>query len=926
MSNAAAGLVVRGCGSAGAWAALAAAALGLVVLVPFVPLAPTVRLGPEQAAAIRGGRPVEVLAQRTPWSQTFALPSGRLELRESPVPVRARRADGSWAAVDTTLRRRADGSVAPEATVAGLVLSGGGDGPLARIAAGGHTFGLGWAGRLPAPVLSGDTATYPGVLADVDLRVTAQTTGFSEVLVVKTRAAAANPALRAIRFPVSAGGLTLHPDGVVDRSGRQVFAIPTPQMWDSGGGRRVDMAVSAAEGALTVTPDPALLADPDTRFPVSIDPDVTWSGSMQAWTSEFDGSPTTSYFNGTNLGCTGDPASQEYKFCQSSGKMRSGWEDGAGGIAGTWRSFLRMDTRQVEGATISNATLRVMERFSSSAGCAPVPVQVWWAGSISSATTWNKDPGWLQKLQTVSAAHGAETCTAGYVNFTVTSLVQEKANANIPDLTFGIRAQDEGSSHAEQYKKFDDGTTPNTRTPPVLDLTYDHAPNAAASLAAAPGNPLVGTSQVPCSATPQYVSSLTPTLLATVTDKDGPAGQQAVRADFHQLDAAGNDLGLLGTDPSSGYGAQGAHQLTLAPGVLADGQTLYWTAWAEDDAGVVTRTAPTCALTVDVTRPDQVPSVQPAATPTGGAPVYQAGRYGGAVGTPGWFTLGPAGVGDVAGYLYSVEGGAQHYVAASSVTVQVTPLQKDLQRLTVQSVDRAGNESDPATYSFLVNVPAGPVATWNLDETSGTTASDATGHLHGATLVGGASWTGAGHTGGALQLDGISGWAETADPVLRTDQGFTVDAWVNLAVLPTADATVVAQDGTARSGFNLMYQQSANAWAFAVAAADTPTAPALSAAATSPPAVGAWTHLVGVFDADRHQLRLYVDPETNPAPAAVLGNVNPSWTASGPVTIGSRAAEQAGDSFLPGSIDDVSIFWGPVDPPGSPAPAGGTTR
>jgi hypothetical protein len=50
----------------------------------------------------------------------------------SVAPVRVEEPDGSWVAVDTTLSAQPGGSVAPAATVPGLV-SGGGAGPLMTI-------------------------------------------------------------------------------------------------------------------------------------------------------------------------------------------------------------------------------------------------------------------------------------------------------------------------------------------------------------------------------------------------------------------------------------------------------------------------------------------------------------------------------------------------------------------------------------------------------------------------------------------------------------------------------------------------------------------------------------------------------------------------------------------------------------------------
>ena len=95
--------------------------------------------------------------------------------------------------VDTTLRLQPDGTSRPWPTAVGLRFSGGGGAPRwpgCRAAA--RRMELGWPGTLPKPTLNGDTATYPEVMPGVDLQVTADVDGFSHVLVVKSRAAAAN--------------------------------------------------------------------------------------------------------------------------------------------------------------------------------------------------------------------------------------------------------------------------------------------------------------------------------------------------------------------------------------------------------------------------------------------------------------------------------------------------------------------------------------------------------------------------------------------------------------------------------------------------------------------------------------------------------------------------------------------------------------
>src|SRR5262245_16031417 len=84
------------------------------------------------SARVCGGR-VEVLPARTPYAQTFATAEGTMVLEQSVEPRWAKRPDGSWSDVDTTLRFASDGSVRPVATVVPMSFSGGGAAPLARL-------------------------------------------------------------------------------------------------------------------------------------------------------------------------------------------------------------------------------------------------------------------------------------------------------------------------------------------------------------------------------------------------------------------------------------------------------------------------------------------------------------------------------------------------------------------------------------------------------------------------------------------------------------------------------------------------------------------------------------------------------------------------------------------------------------------------
>ncbi|MFD5650091.1 hypothetical protein [Streptomyces sp. NPDC127039] len=100
------------------------------------------------------------MADRTPESEASALAA-----QTSAAPVRARRSDGGWAPVDTTLVREADSTVRAKNTTAALTFSGGGSGAsLVALENQGHELCFGWPTALPEPGLDGDTATYAEIL------------------------------------------------------------------------------------------------------------------------------------------------------------------------------------------------------------------------------------------------------------------------------------------------------------------------------------------------------------------------------------------------------------------------------------------------------------------------------------------------------------------------------------------------------------------------------------------------------------------------------------------------------------------------------------------------------------------------------------------------------------------------------------------
>jgi hypothetical protein len=75
--------------------------------------------------------------------------------------------------------------------------------------------------------------------------------------------------------------------------------------------------------------------------------------------------------------------------------------------------------------------------------------------------------------------------------------------------------------------------------------------------------------------------------------------------------------------------------------------------------------------------------------------------------------------------------------------------------------------------------------------------------------------------------------------------------------------------------------------------------------------VDEWVHLVGVFDAQRREIRLYVDGVLQGNPVA---RTAAPWMGAGPLTVGrARTAGAPVDPYL-GAIDDVTVFQGVLTP------------
>ena len=208
------GSVARASRSRPATAAAVAVLLASGLQVATAPQRADARPTPEAAAQCPDQRPdavsaavtarlcdkkVEISGELSETTRMWAFPDGSRQAEIAAGPVRYR--DGAtWVDVDLTMVERPDGTVGPAAHPRGLTVSGGGDAgsSLVTLGRGRDSISFGWsASALPAPVLSGATATYSEVLPGVDVVIEATRQGYRHLVVVNPRHDAATAQLPA---------------------------------------------------------------------------------------------------------------------------------------------------------------------------------------------------------------------------------------------------------------------------------------------------------------------------------------------------------------------------------------------------------------------------------------------------------------------------------------------------------------------------------------------------------------------------------------------------------------------------------------------------------------------------------------------------------------------------------------------------------
>lgn len=563
---------------------------------------------PTEAAAsqvaVKFGHPVVADSLTTPTEQVSALPDGTFQLTESTVPVRVTKG-GEWVPIDTDLSTSKSGYLTPNASTASVEFGSGGDDVLARVQAPGGDWLTETSpfGTLPIPKVDGSTATYQDVLPGVDLQLTATALGMTEVLVIESATAAANPELASVDFGLDAASLKLGAGGVTSATtsdGSKVTAT-TPTWWDSSDGSNADGPVGNAsarpvpqtvgKSAMTIDAQ-AVATSRGVVYPVFVDP--PWTGGLQAYTYVDAAYSTTSYWNGAN----------------ATGQQRTGFVNAANSPDSrnhTARSLWQVDTSGVAGRHILAAQFSVTEDWSFN--CTPSEVDLYWSGGISSGTTWNNQPGQIQLLSSATVAYGySSACPTSAVGFTAVPAVQAAANINATGLVLELIAANESSNAG--WKRFNQSAT--------IMITYNSAPNVPSALTVAVPARACGTS-----AAPSYLNATQAVKLqASITDAD-PGNDSATFA----LSSVGSGGALTPVASYSSPSApQGTQQITIPSGVLTTGTTYAWDVQAYDGTDTSAYSG-YCYFTVKNTNPalPTVTRISAVAATVGASMTFQFG-------------------------------------------------------------------------------------------------------------------------------------------------------------------------------------------------------------------------------------------------------------------------------------------------------------
>ncbi|MGF6730342.1 hypothetical protein OKW50_002423 [Paraburkholderia youngii] len=249
------------------------------------------------------------------------------------------------------------------------------------------------------------------------------------------------------------------------------------------------------------------------------------------------------------------------------------------------------------------------------------------------------------------------------------------------------------------------------------------------------------------------------------------------------------------------------------------------------------------------------------------------------------YTTVASGITDVLTYTDSPQAGVWYYVVSATT---------------------AAGES--ANSNEVAAVTAVQLHTWlSFDESSGTTAADATGSGHTGTLVGGASRT-AGKSGNAVLLDGSSGYVSLPNDIVGDVSDFTIATWVFRNSNSTKQWERVFDFGTGTGRYMMLTPDSSGGTVrFSITLNGSHNERQVNGNAPLPS--GQWTHVAVTLSGTT--LTLYVNGSQTGQTTGVafapwhLGPSAQNWIGR---------SQYAADPYFNGAIDEFRIYRGALPP------------
>lgn len=814
------------------------------------------------------------------------------------------------------------------------------------------------------PVLDRAGAVIEGAV--LKARVHADASGVTPVLEVRDREAYAQLSEAAgdadISFEIrSAGGVELEPDSrtggfaAVGQDGEPTFVGGRALQWDSAGvgeaapveaptgapgpteqksadeaeaaqveevvlGEQADAlpvagdAVAPLEvevdspGMITLVADEAMAEDPETVWPIAIDPPLS-GVTINDWTA-LTTAGWQHYKVETDEGVGFCDVSKAAS-CGKDFKSRLFWD------------FTGMDLlKDLESADIKSATFSAYGKHSYD--CTKddgVRLRLMETG-VNSKTTWSSQPENVKSLS-IDKTNFRDGCGGpSRAAWDATAGIKARAGKS----TVNLRLSAVTESTMSSWRRYKMHTA-------KLTVEYNRRPAVPTKLILQDGAVTRGCTTG--SGAPFVTSTNRPTLTAVATDPD----KKKVKVTF-QLYAGSTKVWEVVT----GFDESGSKFSRTVPAAdaLKSGTGYKWRARStdQDDHALSSAWSGWCEFTVDTVKP-VAPTIEPLKSGTGFDAIYEKDLERGGKGLRGCFIISRGSSTDVSKVTYSKLDGSAGTTPATLVNGKVTvchsggaPLTTGPSELTAFTTDMAGNISPTTTYKYDVAV-AREDGVWSFDGRSATvpdeTKKDAgEANPAGQLTVTAGSWANGPHLDFAsrdgdyaLNLNGTSTFGATKAPVFDTRDSFVVSAHVMLGATD-GTRTILSQDGLTGSAWSLRFQTTgcpagtgAGCWAFSTFGKTG--AVSKTVVSKVPVKASSWVHLTAEYDKRENTLRLWscdVGTPAAPAPGVPkleqVTGVPAMWQAPGPFVVGRGLTSGAGASWFKGRIDNVRIFKGDV--------------